>query len=148
VPAGRPTLYKEAYCEEAISYMGLGYSLTAFAGEIGVSRETVYEWERSIPEFSDAIKKARAKRVWALEKKLLTAAASSEVTTAIFSLKNACPSEWRDKIEIDQTVTQKPAEVDWTGVESEDVEKARDILARATSPKPADKSKLNGQTKH
>lgn len=64
-------------------------------------------------------------------------------------LSKLLPKKYGDKIEIDQTVTQKPAEVDWTGVESEDVAIARDILARATSPKPsADKSKLNGQTKH
>ncbi|MDE2096560.1 MAG: hypothetical protein KGL39_04880 [Patescibacteria group bacterium] len=122
MPAGRPSSFSDAYCEEAISFMGCGYSLTAFAGEIGVSRETVYEWERTIPEFSDAIKKARAKRVWCLEKRLLKAdATKAEVTTSIFALKNACPQEWREKIELDQTVKHEIADYDLSALDSDKI---------------------------
>ena len=83
--------------------MGDGFSLTAFAGSIGVSRETVYEWERSIPAFSDAIKRARAGRVFALEKQLLSGDNGPSVTARIFALKNASPEEWREKQAVELT---------------------------------------------
>lgn len=57
---GRPSKYKKQYCFEIIEHMKTGLSLESFAGRIGVSRETIYEWERTRPEFSDACKKARA----------------------------------------------------------------------------------------
>jgi hypothetical protein len=100
---GRPSKYSPAYANECIEFMGQGFSLTAFAGEIGVSRETVYEWERSNPEFSDAIKKARAKRVTCLERQLLGSENGPSVTARIFALKNACPDEWREKQAVELT---------------------------------------------
>ncbi len=56
---GRPSLYKEEYCQLIIDTMSKGDSLTQFAALIGVARETVYDWGRKIPQFSDAIKKAK-----------------------------------------------------------------------------------------
>lgn len=79
--------------------MGRGYSVTALAGEIGVARETLYDWERNNPEFSDALKQSRSLRVRALETKLLTADVGPHVTASIFALKNAMPDEWRDRVE-------------------------------------------------
>lgn len=98
---GRPSKYDPAYCEQVLSYMGQGYSLTAFAGSIRVARDTVYEWEREHPDFSDAVKAARGARVATLEEGLLKSdQLSPQVTARIFALKNACPDEWRDKHEI------------------------------------------------
>lgn len=78
--------------------MATGLSLTAAAASIGVSRETIYEWERQIEEFSYAVKIARAKRTLKLEQDLLAAPDSPTVTSRIFALKNACKEEWREKI--------------------------------------------------
>jgi hypothetical protein len=103
MPAGRPSKYSESYLNECIEFMGQGFSLTAFAGEIGVSRDTIYEWEKTIPEFSDAVKKARAKRVGALERQMLISENGPSVTARIFALKNACPDEWREKQAVELT---------------------------------------------
>lgn len=99
-PGGRPTKYKDEYCREIVNIMAEGFSLTAAAAELGLSRETVYAWERDgeHPEFSDAVKVARAKRTLKLERDLLSAEAGPVVTSRIFALKNACPSEWADKV--------------------------------------------------
>lgn len=94
---GRPTKYRPEFAEQVLDYMGRGYSLTAFAGSIRVSRECVYEWERTIPEFSDAVKAARSARVSVLEEQLLGMENGPSVTARIFALKNACPDEWREK---------------------------------------------------
>lgn len=106
---GRPSLFRDAYIEEVKSFMGQGHSLTAFAGEIGVARDTVYQWAREIPAFSDALNKARAKRVLAWENRLARQAdgAQGSVAATIFALKNAAPDEWRDKIEVSQTVSHE-----------------------------------------
>jgi hypothetical protein len=101
---GQPTKYRPEYCEAVMAFMGQGYSLTAFAGSIQVGRETVYGWERTIPEFSDAVKAARSMRVTCLEGGLLSGeAAGPQITARIFALKNACPPEWRDKHEVEHT---------------------------------------------
>ena len=79
--------------------MGKGFSVTVFAGVAGIHRETLYKWEREIPEFSDAIKIARAMRVHKLEIDLLSPNSSAAVVRSrIIALRNACPAEWRKKI--------------------------------------------------
>jgi hypothetical protein len=70
--------------------------LTAFAGSVRVSVDTVYEWIKSHSEFSDAVARARPSRVNHLEDKLLRSRKGAETTAAIFALKNAAPAEWRD----------------------------------------------------
>lgn len=107
MPQGRPSKFVDAYIEEVKSFMGQGYSLTAFAGEIGVSRSTVGEWMVNIPAFAAAVKIAKAKRVAHLEAGLLSSNEGPKVTARIFALKNAAPDEWRDKIEINQSVTHE-----------------------------------------
>lgn len=101
MPTGRPTKYDPAYCEQAIEYMGQGYSLTAFAGHILVSRDTIYEWERAELEFSDAIKTARAAAASWWEERLRSIALGGEgnATATLFGLKNRVADEWRDKTE-------------------------------------------------
>jgi hypothetical protein len=49
---GRPTKYKEEYCEMLIEHMAEGYSFESFGGIIEVDETTLYEWEKSHKEFS------------------------------------------------------------------------------------------------
>ncbi len=80
--------------------MAKGFSLTAFAGSIRVARETIYEWARVHPEFSDAVKIAQASRTASLENGLLDQElAGPQITARIFALKNASPLDWRDRFE-------------------------------------------------
>ena len=89
-----PTKFKSEYCQRIVSFMAKGFSLTAFAGKIGVARETIYAWENNHAEFGDAVKQARAVRVLYWEKRLIKAE-RAEATPIIFALKNACADEWR-----------------------------------------------------
>lgn len=59
MPAGRPTQYRPEYCESVIEWGKQGKSRTWIASEIGVTRETLYEWERVHTEFSDAMARAK-----------------------------------------------------------------------------------------
>lgn len=51
---GRPTAYDPIYCEQLISHMEQGLSYEAFAGFLGVSKQTLYDWEKANPAFLDA----------------------------------------------------------------------------------------------
>ncbi len=100
MPAGRPTKFDPSYCDEMIEDGKLGYSLTAFAGKIGVARSTINQWGEDHPEFSEAIKRHAAARTRFLEGGLLSSESGSQVTSRIFALKNAAPEEWREKQEV------------------------------------------------
>lgn len=55
---GKPSLYKPEYCQMLIEHMKQGYSYETFAVDIGVHRDTLYEWEKVHPEYSDTKKRA------------------------------------------------------------------------------------------
>jgi hypothetical protein len=57
-PVGRPTKYKKEYCDMLIGHMKSGLSYETFGASIDVDRATVYNWEKSNPEFLDAKKRA------------------------------------------------------------------------------------------
>ena len=101
MPAGRPSTYDEAYCQEAIEFLKDGYSVAAFAGKIGVAKSTIYEWEKNHPEFSDAIKIGQAGAVywWETANRKLATTGEGNATACVFGLKNRASDEWRDKTE-------------------------------------------------
>jgi hypothetical protein len=95
-PGGRPSEYRPEYLQAVIDCMAQGFSLTAFAGSIRVAKDTVYEWIKVHAQFSDAVARARAARVLHLERKLLSSRKGAETSAAIFALRNADATEWRD----------------------------------------------------
>lgn len=66
---GRPTKYKEEYCEMLIEHMSQGLSYESFAGLIKVAIDTLYEWQKVHPAFSEAksLGKAQALLLWEKE---------------------------------------------------------------------------------
>jgi hypothetical protein len=104
---GRPSEYKPEYCQAVIDYMAQGYSLSAFAGSIKVSKPTIYEWMTEHSDFSNAVSRGKMTRVAALERKMLAARYGAQASTSIFALRNADPSEWRDvrQVQHDHNVT-------------------------------------------
>lgn len=55
----RPTLYLPDYCEQVIELGRQGKSHAQIAAALGVSRQTLYNWQDAHPEFLDAITHAR-----------------------------------------------------------------------------------------
>lgn len=51
---GRPTKYKDEYCDMLIDHMRQGLSFECFAGVIGVTPECIYNWARENEAFSEA----------------------------------------------------------------------------------------------
>lgn len=63
MPGGRPSKFKEEFCQLLIDHMAQGYSFDCFGGldQVSVCRDTIYRWVHGYPEFSDAKKKGEAK---------------------------------------------------------------------------------------
>lgn len=59
MPAGRPTSYNPGFCQEVMDLGKQGKSITQMAAALDVCKDSLYEWEKTIPEFSDALKRAR-----------------------------------------------------------------------------------------
>jgi hypothetical protein len=97
---GRPSGYKPEYCHAVIKDMTAGFTLTAWAGSIGVSRETAYQWARVHPEFSDAVATGRAARQRYWEKRLMSVEAGAANSGIIFALRNCCQADWADRHEV------------------------------------------------
>lgn len=56
---GRPTKYEPHYGAMLIDHMTQGLSFETFAAIIHVDRDTLYEWRKVHPEFSDAYKRGK-----------------------------------------------------------------------------------------
>lgn len=128
MPGGRPTKYKKEYCEQIVAYFKdfepfdeipveeeqgedgkittkmkrvpkAPPSLTKFATELDVSRDTLHEWKRTHKEFSDAFIKAKA-----IYEEIYIDGATLGLYNPYFTaliMKNRF--DWRDKKEVEQT---------------------------------------------
>lgn len=96
--AGRPTDYKPEYCEQVIEWGKQGKSWTWIAAELGVIRQTLYNWKDEHPEFLDALTRARelSQQWWedagqnGMEKAGFSASVWSRSMAARF------PEDWRE----------------------------------------------------
>lgn len=102
---GRPSKYSDAYCDEVISCLSEGHSVTAFAGRIGVARSTVFKWAEEHPDFSDALRVGQSKATEFWERLLIRVAGEGggNATAAIFGVKNRAADDWRDKQDVEVT---------------------------------------------
>ena len=58
--AGRPPIYEEAFCPRARKLALLGLTDTEIADQFGISPDTLYEWGRRHPQFSEALKAGKS----------------------------------------------------------------------------------------
>lgn len=59
MPAGRPSLYDPAYCEEVVALGRLGKSEAQISAAIDVPRSTLHNWRDAHQEFAAALTRAR-----------------------------------------------------------------------------------------
>lgn len=98
MPAGRPSLYDPAYCEQIVAFCQDGSSITSFAAAIGTCRDTISEWANVHPEFSGAVKAAKAAAAAWYDKKSrgIVSGEQGNATLCIFGLKNFAPDDFQD----------------------------------------------------
>ena len=104
MPGGRPTDYS-AKAVEVINGLGSnGEGMAEAWAELGISRQTFYDWQKAHPEFLDAVNgmKARSQAWWERNGRLATFGMRDEAfnaTAFIFNMKNRFGEDWRDKVE-------------------------------------------------
>lgn len=122
-PVGRPTKYKQEYCQLLIDHMAQGYSYETFPAIIDVCIKTIYTWETEYKEFLQAKMKAFSlcQKFWEelgvkhilneswSEGKGAGGSKSLNASVWIFNMKNRF--KWRDRqpdevIQVTQQVTQ------------------------------------------
>jgi hypothetical protein len=98
MPAGRPTKYEPAYCAGIVEHCATGASITSYAAEIGVCRDTITDWGQAHPEFLAAVKRAKAAAAAWYDAKArgIIGGESGNATLCIFGLKNFAPDDFRD----------------------------------------------------
>ena len=78
--------------------MSSGYSIESFGAVVGVSRETVFEWAKVHPDFSNAIKRGTDQSLLFWERMGMTGMAGKiqgfNAAVYIFNMKNRF--KWRD----------------------------------------------------
>lgn len=106
---GRPTKYKEEYCDMLIEHMKQGYSFESFASRVGVHVDSLYEWCKMFPEFSESKKKgfASSQTFWedAAIKGLWNITEHGQTLNTslwIFNMKNRF--KWTDRHEVTKDV--------------------------------------------
>ena len=71
---GRPTSYRQEYCQRVIELMAEGRSLDGCAAMLGVHPDSLNEWQWVHPEFSVAVRAGRAAATAFWETRLLDVA--------------------------------------------------------------------------
>lgn len=100
----RRTGYRSEACNQVVTLMGSGLSLTAAAGAMGVSRATINRWMDEHEEFKDAVARGEAARALALESRMLASDNTAVIKACHFALMNAAPEEWREKPVVETAV--------------------------------------------
>lgn len=105
MPAGRPTKYRAEMCKEVVELGKEGASLHEIALQLDIHYDTLNEWRKEKPEFSEAIKKAQANAQgwWEQKGRLATIGQvdNFNATAFIFNMKNRFKEDWRDKQEVE-----------------------------------------------
>lgn len=122
--AGRPTKYKEEYADLVYKFSLLGATDEDLAKFFDVNEDTIHEWKKVHPEFSESIKKGKEQadanvadrlyqramgyehkedKMFCFDGKIISQETTKvyppDPTAAIFWLKNRQPKKWRDKQE-------------------------------------------------
>ena len=103
---GRPSKFKEEYCDMLVKHMSQGLSFESFGAQLSVCRDTLYEWDRVHPNFSYAKKIGKLKSLEVLEKigmqGMIGKIKGFNVASWIFTCKNRHPDMFQDKMELGQ----------------------------------------------
>lgn len=105
MPAGRPTDYREEYCDSVIEWAREGKSRAWMAAQMEISRQTMLNWEHAHPEFLDATTRAAmiAQAWW--EDAGQDGMVSDKFNGSVWAKSMAArfPEDWRDKSETAHT---------------------------------------------
>ena len=97
---GRPTKYDAKLCKLLPAMFANGESVSEVCAELGITKETFFQWEKLHPDFSDSYKKGKelSEAWWAkLGRSGAMGRAKIQPATWIFNMKNRFG--WTDRVE-------------------------------------------------
>ena len=86
---------------ESLAAQGLTKKQIAYS--LGIGESTLYEKQKTNPEFLEAIKKGQAKGIGTITNALFQSGKGGNVTAQIFYLKNRQPDKWSDRRQHEHT---------------------------------------------
>lgn len=101
----RPTSYRQKFCKQVIEFGKRGKSVAWMAAELGVHKDTLYEWEKTYPEFSDAFTRAKleSQRWWedVGQQYIVSRPGAAALNAGVYARSMAArfPEDWREKQE-------------------------------------------------
>lgn len=116
MPGGQPTSYDEKYCDFVIELGKQGKSFTQMASEIGVSKQTLYNWRSTHSLFFDALEiaKTHAQNWW--ENTGQSALFEKNFQSAVYNKQISCrfADDYTEQSKVDHTTAGqaiKPVQV-------------------------------------
>jgi transposase len=104
----RPSKYTPEAVERIVEALEQGATYEAAAAHAGVHYDTLNEWRKEFPEFSEALKGAEAKAELHWLEQIEAAAADGAWQAAAWRLERRYPARWgrRERVErVDMTTT-------------------------------------------
>lgn len=107
-PMGRPTKYNKQRHKKICEYVARGLSREKAARLAGIGTETLYDWMRHKPDFSEDIKKSDVE--WELKalENIDQAADDGYWQAAAWKLERKFPDEYGRRLRVDRTVDTDP----------------------------------------
>ena len=130
MPAGRPTKYKDEYCQETIDFLAQGKSVTQLSAHLQVSKSTIYLWAEQNTEFSDALSRGQELSEAFWETELIDMMRDRDVNAPLVKLYFANRFGWSDKQSINQKNTNI-YEPDLSKLSDEELRKLAEIQSKS-----------------
>lgn len=97
---GRPTEYRPTYAKIVRKLAKNGATQEEIASDLSVHRDTLWEWARQYPAFSDALKVGKDHAIERVHRSLYERAIAGEAAQQIFYMK--ARAGWSDRPESDK----------------------------------------------
>jgi hypothetical protein len=123
---GQPTLYREDFCDRVIELGKQGFSVIEMCADIGISKQTIYDWTKANPEFLDAFTQARlhSQAWWESQGRESLGKAIFQSSLWSRSMAARFPEDWREskQIELTESPFKRVADLIEKGIEGKRAE--------------------------